>query len=577
MRADSLHRLRAAAALAVMALLGLLTFGPASAAQASGFVPLVAAGSTYAYPALNQWATDLESEGIAINYDPTGSAAGRQAYLSNQLDFAGSDIAFLTAGDADPFAGVDAQQLNFAYSYIPDVAGGLSFLYNLQVAGHKITNMRLSGETLAKIFTGQITNWDNPAITHDYGQQLPNIPITVVTRSDGAGESYFLSNWLLDDYPEYWVPFCKAAGGGKLCNTTPTEYYPHNLAWFKALDLATGVSSYISSPDNNGAIGYAEYYYAKAGGIPAVSMENKAGYDVQPTASNVAIALEKAVINEHQNSVDFLMQTLNSVYTDPDPRAYPLSSYSYLIVPRTSRTIGGHTYHPLSSFNNNKGKALSTYVNYVLCQAQQTAGQLGYSPLPEPMVTGGFLQDKYIPGAVPNPSASNYNGCNNPAYHDGVDVLTATAPYPNACQEATAPLNCTVVDGRATPAGPGGTNSNGTNGTNGNGTNGKNSNGTNGNGTNSTNSTNGNGSINPNTGQVDGPGGTSSANSDAYAQPVGFASRPAEQWLFGVLTALVLIAAITVPVLLGPLLQHAGRRPPGPGGPGHSGPSGGER
>ena len=561
MRAHRLRRLRAAAVLVVTAILGVIAFGPASAAQASTYVPIVGAGSTYAYPALNQWATELESQGLSISYTPNGSAAGRQDYIADEVDYAGSDIAFLTAGDADPFAGIDINHTSFAYSYIPDVAGGLSFLYNLQIDGHKITNLRLSGETLAKIFTGQITNWDNPAITHDYGAQLPDIPITVVTRSDGAGESYFLTNWMLHEYSSIWVPYCEAQGGGSLCKTTPTEFYPAQHAGFKALDGADDVAGYVESSVNNGAIGYAEYAYAIADSIPVVSMLNAAGYYVRPTASNVAIALEKAQINENQSSVDFLMQNLDDVYTDPDPRTYPLSSYSYLIVPRNSRTVGGKTYGPLPKFTDSKGVTLSTYVNHILCQDQQESSELGYSPLPEPMVVGGFLQDGHIPGAVASPAAHNYSTCNNPAYDDGVDKLTASAPYPSPCQKAGEPLNCVVVDGKPqSTGGTGGTGASGSSGSGANGTTGT-GNSTTGTSGGKNTATSGPGSgekINPNTGQV--VSGTQAANTDVYAQPVGLASQPQEQWLFSVLTGLELLAVIAVPTALGTWLQRGRRR-----------------
>lgn len=544
MRADRLRGRRAAAVLAVVAMLGLLTFGPAQRAQATTYTSIVGAGSTYAYPALNQWATNLQSQGVSISYTPNGSAAGRLNYISNTIDFAGSDIAFLTAGDADPFSGEDINHISFAYSYIPDVAGGLSFLYNLQVAGKKITNMRLSGETLAKIFTGQITNWDNSAITHDYGAQLPNIPITVVTRSDGAGESYFLTNWMLDEYPSIWVPYCKAQGGGSLCASHPTELYPA-LSTFKRLDGSADVTAYIDSPANNGAIGYAEYAYAIPDQIPVVSVGNAAGYYQQPTAANVAVSLSDAVINEDSDSVNFLMQNLAPVYTDKDPRTYPLSSYSYLIVPRTSRTIGSTTYSPLP-FSDAKGETLSKYVGYILCQAQQSAQALGYSPLPKPMVQGGFTQYNYIPGHLPPPQGNNYNNCDNPAYHDGVDTILADAPYPNKCQKVGSPLNCS-------PNAPG-------NGATGNGNGSGNGNGNGGSGK-SASST-----VNPNTGQV--TDGTSLANSNVTAQPVGLAGQPAEQWMLGVLTAVELIAVVVVPVVLGTWLQRRrrlGRTGPGEG------------
>jgi ABC-type phosphate transport system substrate-binding protein len=562
--AARLRGLRAAAVLAVVAILALLTPGPAGQAQATAYTSIVGAGSTYAYPALNQWATNLESQGLSISYTPNGSAAGRQAYIDNTVDFAGSDIAFLTAGDADPFSGVDINHINFAYSYIPDVAGGLSFLYNLQVAGHQIRNMRLSGPTLEKIFTGQITNWDNPEIVAEYGAPLPSIPITVVTRSDGAGESYFLTNWMLNGLGSQgrsmWVSYCESQGGGSLCASNPTELYPA-LPTFKRLNGSADVTAYIDSPVNNGAIGYAEYAYAIPDNIPVVSVENAAGYYQQPTAANVAVSLHAALINEDPSSVDFLMQNLTPVYLDTDPRTYPLSSYSYLIVPRTSRTVGGTTYSP-QPFTNGKGATLSEYVGYILCGAQQSAQALGYSPLPKPMVVGGFTQYNYIPGHLPPPEGNDYNSCDNPAYHDGVDTILTEAPYPNKCQKVGSPLNCNPnASGNGGTTGNGASNGNGKGKGKGNGK-GQGNGASNGNGNGNGNGGSTTSSVNPNTGQPS--GGTSSANPDVYAQPVALAGQPAAQWVFGVLTALELTAVVVVPVLLGTWLQ---RRRRGGGGP----------
>jgi ABC-type phosphate transport system substrate-binding protein len=553
MWAHRFKSMRLVGVLAVTALLGLLTFGPAGAAQATNYVPINGAGSSYAYPALDQWATDLEPDGLRINYTPNSSAQGRQQYAANVLDFAGSDIAYIESGDPDPFAGIDPSQ-NFAYSYVPDVAGGLSFIYNLQVDGRHITNMRLSGQTLAEIFTGHITNWDNSAITKDYGAQLPSIPITVVTRSDGAGESYFLTKWMDTEYPNLWVPFCTAQGGPPNCGTGATESFPGSSAGFKALAGADVVSSYVAESANNGAIGYVEYAYAKEYNLPVVSMLNAAGYYVQPTAGNVAIALHAASIDNNPKDVTYLMQNLSKVYGDPDPRTYPLSAYSYLVVPRNSRTIDGQTYGPVQGFNTSKGVTLSTYVNYILCGAQQTASDLGYSPLPKPMVQGGFTEDDLIPGAVRSQGQSNYNSCDNPAYHDGVDTILQDAPYPSPCQKATAPLNCTVVDGKAVSTGPGSTGP-GSSGPGGSspGASGPGSRNNNGNSTDEALGTN------PNTGQPNSDS-TINANNDAASTQVGLAGSPTEQWLFGVLTAILLIAAIAVPAYGGPWLERTRQR-----------------
>src|SRR5207237_10628825 len=103
-----------------------------------------------------------------------------------------------------------------------------------------------------------------------------------------------------------------------------------------------------------------------------------------------------------------LTHNLQSVYTNPDPRAYPMSSYSYMIIPTSTDP----------PFNTDKGKTLSTFINYFLCQGQQKADILGYSPLPKNLVLAGFEQVNRIPGAVASPAIES---CNNPA----LDILNS--------------------------------------------------------------------------------------------------------------------------------------------------------
>jgi hypothetical protein len=203
------------------------------------------------------------------------------------------------------------------------------------------------------------------------------------------------------------------------------------------------VASYIASPSfGEGSIGYDEYAYALNNNIPVVKVLNKAGYYSLPTPSNVAIALTKAVIDNNEASPTYLMQNLDQVYTNPDPRTYPLSSYSYLIVPRAHREINGNNAGPPPRFDSSKGATLSTWLNYVLCGAQQKAGALGYSPLPKNLVVGGFQQVDNIPGHVATPDTQQLTGCNNPTYSNGHNYLVDDAPQPNPCDKVGQPLTC---------------------------------------------------------------------------------------------------------------------------------------
>jgi ABC-type phosphate transport system substrate-binding protein len=408
--------------------------GQAGAAYAGSYATLSGSGSSWASVALDQWAQDLEPEGLTVNFNPDGSASGRGDYMQgSQVDFAASDPPFRNGNDE--LAGTGAEDPSYGYSYVPDVGGGTAFMYHITVGGKLITNLRLSGETLMKIFTGQITNWDNAEITKDYGAQLPNEPITVVVRSDGSGATYFLTRWMSKVFPTQWDAFCNQVHPGIKQPCPQTEFYPSSLPNFKAENGSNNVSTYITSSYGEGAIGYDEYAYALNAHWPVVAMENPAGYYVLPSASNVAVALTQAQINEDASSQNFLQQDLDDVYTYTDPRSYPLSSYSYLIVPN------GKSVPPI--FNDAVGKSLSTYINFYLCQGQTQAGQLGYSPLPINLVKGAFLQVNKIPGTIGSPSEGNYSHCDNPTFNaQGQDVLLNTAPYPNKCQKVGSPLNC---------------------------------------------------------------------------------------------------------------------------------------
>ncbi len=431
---------RVAAAMLLAALGAMVVAPPASATT---YVAISGSGSSWSAVALDQWSQDLRPSGIVINYDPDGSAAGRADYMANQDDFAASDPPFRN-GD-DELGGTGAEHPTQGYSYVPDTAGGTAFMYHIEVAGKLIRNLRLSGLTLMKIFTGQITNWDNPAITKDYGAQLPNLPITPVIRSDGSGATYFFTRWMAHMFPAQWDAFCRKVHPGIKLPCPQTEFYPL-FGNAKSENGSNNVATYITASYGNGSIGYDEYAYALNAHYPVVAMLNPAGYYVLPTASNVAVALTKAVINEDSASPDFLQQDLDSVYTFTDPRSYPLSSYSYLIVPRAG------TRQP-TNFTPAKGKTLSTFIDYALCQGQREVAALGYSPLPLNLVQGGLLQNSKIPGAVSGPNPTTLEGCANPTFTHGKLTLLLHAPQPSPCAKAGEPLNCVVVDGKASTPG----------------------------------------------------------------------------------------------------------------------------
>ena len=419
---------RAGAALVVLVLLALGIGAPPSAA--ASYVTITGSGSSWSQVAIDAWRVDVHSSGLQVNYSGSGSTAGRLDYIHGLNDFGVSEIPFQT----HPEDGSAPEVSPRPYSYLPIVAGGTSFMYHVTVGGKRITDLRLSGETMTKIFTGVITSWSDPAITADYGSALPNEPIVPVIRSDGSGTSAQFSLYMSKRYPALWNAFCvKYAHGTPPCGLY--SFYPGGFSrYVKAQNGSNGVADYVASSYAEGAITYVEYAYALNLGYPVVKLLNQAGYFTSPTAPNVAVALTQAKINAD------LTQDLDSVYANPDPRTYPLSSYSYMIVP-TDTT---------SPFTSDKGRSLSTFINYFLCQGQQKAPALGYSPLPLNLVQAGFSQVQRIAGNVAPPALT---ACNNPNFSgpDGTSALVKTAPYPSPCDKAGAvQATCRTGTGTAT-------------------------------------------------------------------------------------------------------------------------------
>jgi ABC-type phosphate transport system substrate-binding protein len=205
------------------------------------------------------------------------------------------------------------------------VAGGTSFPYHITVGGKLLRNLRLSGPTLAKIFTNQITNWSDPAITADNnGRKLPSIPIIPVVHSEGSGSTAQFTRYLDTVHPTIWRPF----GGDGL-----TEYYPRKGAAI-AQNGSDGVMNFIAAASGNGSIGYDDYSYALGKNYPVAKILNAGGYYTLPNQYNVAVALAQAQINQDKSDPNkYLLQNLDKVYTYKDKRTYPLSSYSYMIIP----------------------------------------------------------------------------------------------------------------------------------------------------------------------------------------------------------------------------------------------------
>ncbi|GAA1739453.1 phosphate ABC transporter substrate-binding protein PstS [Microcella frigidaquae] len=419
------------------------TRATSTSSSSTSYVPISGAGSSWSANAIDQWRRNVQQFGMRVNYASTGSSDGRNQFRTGTVDFASSEIPY---GLSD--SGVVDTPPSRKFAYMPIVAGGTSLMYNLTVGSQRITNLRLSGETVARIFTGDITSWDDAAIKADNpGITLPARRIVPVVRSDGSGTTAQLTAWMASEHPRIWDAYCARAGRPTPCGQT-SNFPVISGTGFVGQPGSQGVSGYVAQRANVGTITYVEYSYAIKTGYPVAKLLNKAGYYVEPTASNVAVSLLGARINNDPSSQAYLTQILTGVYRNADPRTYPLSSYSYLIVPTAVE----------GNFTTAKGSTLGAFAYYFLCEGQRQAETLGYSPLPINLVKAGLEQVRKIPGV--QAQSIDIRSCKNPTFSsDGTNTLAKNAPMPPECDRRGSTVQCSDGTGGAaeqpTQPGPG--------------------------------------------------------------------------------------------------------------------------
>ena len=418
-RASARRRARVLSA-ALVALIG----GAQAPAFATDYERIEGSGSTWSQVIVDQWIADVNANGMQVTYNGGGSSVGRKNFAAEVTDFGISEIPYQGKDEA----GGDDSAPKRDYAYVPIVAGGTAFTYHLEAGGELVRDIRLSGETIAKIFTNAITSWDDPAIAADNnGRVFPAQPIIPVVRSDGSGTTAQFTTWLDNQFSSIWRPYFEKAG--------LTSYYPIKSG-SKMIGAAGSdqVMNTIAAASGNGTIGYVEYSFPLNKQYPVVKMLNAAGFFVEPTQYAVAVGLTRAKIDQDAASQRYLTQILDDVYVHTDPRAYPLSSYSYLLLP---------TGPSDQRMNTRKRQTLVDFMFYSLCEGQGKAGPFGYSPLPLNLVQAGFEQLGKLKTADPAVEFANRDAtaCNNPTFVAGDlsrNRLAEIAPPPPECDRAGA-------------------------------------------------------------------------------------------------------------------------------------------
>lgn len=299
-----------------------------------------AGGATFAKPVYDTWGATLKAKGLSFNYAGTGSGAGIAGVTDGTLDFGGSD----SATDDEELAA--AEKKNGKVVNIPMFYGAVTAAYNVQGVE---TGLKLDGETLADIFLGDITTWNDPKIaSQNEGVDLPDEKITVVHRSDESGTTKaFLS--YLGAYSKKWED-----GPG----VDKSVKWPTGTG-AKGND---GVAAAIKQTE--GSIGYVEQAYALQNDFAYASLKNKAGNYVEPTLESVSAAGDGAEVPEDLRF---------AIFDAEGDQTYPDASATFVVIAQDLCKAGK---------SETVAKDVKNFLSYGLSDAgQNEAKGLAYAPL----------------------------------------------------------------------------------------------------------------------------------------------------------------------------------------------------
>ncbi len=324
-----------AAAVALFA----LCFPPTFAAPPAqgGVTELHGAGSTFVQPILKEWASNWTvKSNVKINYEGGGSGVGIAKAKAGQVDFGATDA---------PLAEEDLAKNNLVQ--FPIVAGAIVVVENVQGLGQR-RRLQVNGSTLADIFMGKITKWNDPALVAlNPGASLPDAPIAVVHRSEGSGTTYNFSAYLTKVSPDW---------AAKL-GTAKTINWPVG----SGTEGNQNVANMVGNTPNS--IGYVEYGWALAHNMRIATLHDSTGASVYPTQTTIRNAVEGADW-AHASSFNLLLVGI------PGKEAWPITATTWVLMPAK----GAATEKSLDFFR------------WALEKGGPFADAQGYTPLPPSLV-----------------------------------------------------------------------------------------------------------------------------------------------------------------------------------------------
>ena len=307
-------------------------------------ITIVGAGASFPQPLIAKWASVYVNViGVRVNYASVGSGAGISQITAKTVDFGASD-APLNATERSRAPGL---------LHIPETIGAVTVAYNLPGIP---SGLNLTGQVLADIFLGTITNWNDTAIaTLNPTVTLPNAAISVVHRADGSGTTFIWTSYL------------------RLASTTwPASLVGKNPSWPTGTGKPqnAGVAGYIAQfPDT---IGYVELAYTVLNSMTVAKIRNPAGNFILPTLTSTSDAAASASPALPAPDGDW---SAVSILNAPGPTSYPVSSLTYLLVYKELNVFG-------SSMTQARAKALVDFVWWAVHDGQTYSAALVYVPLP---------------------------------------------------------------------------------------------------------------------------------------------------------------------------------------------------
>jgi phosphate transport system substrate-binding protein len=297
---------------------------------------LTGAGATFPYPIYSKWFIEYSAAhpGVEINYQSIGSGGGIRQVTAGLVDFGATD---------GPATDEQLASSKTKLIHIPTVLGAVVPIFN--VPG--VSDIKFSSDVLADIFLGKISTWSDPRIAKDNpGVKLPDQKIIVVHRSDGSGTSYIFTDYLSKVSKEW------ANGPGK--GTSPS--WPVGVGG-KGNEGVAGLVRQLP-----GALGYVELIYALQNKISYGAVKNPAGTWVKASIAGVT----EAAASVKQLPADYRVSITNA----PGKEAYPISSFTWLLV-------------PLKSPDAAKGKVIKDLLSWIVNSGESEVSALSYAPLPK--------------------------------------------------------------------------------------------------------------------------------------------------------------------------------------------------